>query len=448
MHLKQFVVSAIKSLTFKAKLVLSLSALAMMVSLAVPPQQAIADAMGNAGVPPGLEVPDVSDQPATPSNASVTVQQAVTAIASTITEAFEGLVKNEGLKAGGKTITYTLFAIVFAWNLLRTMVQGDGVNGLVAELVPMIGTLAIITALLESGGVGEIIKFMDSVASTFGASGGLGADILAAIKKGMTAVSNILTMPSTNTKVPLSINALGAAIGTAVAFIAAVIAKLIASFLVVIATGLYVANIVLAHGSIMLAVALAPVMVPFMLAPALSFIFDGWLRFLLGAGMIKVVGSFMIGFTDKLMDGLVNLSAKVAVPKDADFTTIMASSMVVYCGLVLMAGLCAYLMMQVPSLATGILSGSAGAGFKGMRAITGGVGFQIAKGASGATASTATSLGRGAVGAIASKSKNSQGLRSEPIKTASQKYGSAGAAAYRALGGKTYSPPPAAPKKD
>lgn len=432
MNLKLIVVSAIKNLTFKARLVLSLSAMAMMVSLTVPPQTAIADAMGNAGVPSGLEVPDVSDQPAT-GNVGVSVQEAITAIASTITEAFEGLVKNEGLKAGGKTITYTLFAIVFAWNLLRTMVQGDGVNGLVAELVPMIGTLAIITALLESGGVGEIIKFMDSVASTFGASGGLGADILAAIKKGMNSVSNILTMPSTNTKVPLSITNLGPAIGTAVAFIAAVIAKLIAAFLVVIATGLYVANIVLAHGSIMLAVALAPVMVPFMLAPALSFIFDGWLRFLLGAGMIKVVGSFMIGFTDKLMDGLVNLSAKVAVPKDADFATIMASSMVVYCGLVLMAGLSAYLMMQVPSLATGILSGSAGAGFKGMRAIIGGSAFQAGRSAGGATASGV----RGAVGAVSSHVTKGGGLKAEPLKTASEKYGATGASVYKALGGKT-----------
>lgn len=431
MNFKKILIAAIKNLTFKTKLVLSLSTMAMMVVLAVPPQAAIANATKNATS--GLDAPTVAKTSGASNSASTSIQEAINAIASTIVEAFEGLVKNESLKAGGKTITYTLFAIVFAWNLLRTMVQGDGVNGLVAELVPMIGTLAIITALLESGGIGEIIKFMDSMASTFGAAGGLGADILAAIKKGMNAVTNILTMPSTNTDVPLSLDAIGAAIGILVAFLAQVIAKLIAAFLVVIATGVYVANIVLAHGSIMLAVALAPVMVPFMLAPALSFIFDGWLRFLLGAGMIKVVGAFMIGFTDKLMDGLVNLSAKVAVPKDADFTTIMASSMVVYCGLVLMAGLSAYLMMQVPSLATGILSGSAGAGFKGMRAITGGSAFQAGRSAGGATASGV----RGAVGAVSSHVTKGGGLKAEPLKTASEKYGATGASVYKALGGKT-----------
>lgn len=355
-------------LTLKTKVLASLTALLFVVA-AVAPSPAIAD---------GLATPTVSDQPATSSEVGVTIGQTINVVAQAVVDAFEGLVKNENLQSGGKTITYTLFAIVFAWNLLRTMVQGDGVNGLVAELVPMVGTLVIIVALLDAGGVAQIIKFMDSVASTFGASGGLGADVLAAIKKGMVAVTNILTMPSTNTRVPFTFSseALGAAMGVFAAFLMSLAAKLIAAFLVTIALGIYVANVVLAHGSVMLAVALAPIMIPFMLVPTLSFIFDGWLRFLLGATMVKVVGAFMIGFTDKLMDGLVGLSAKVAVPPNADFTTIMASAMVAYCGLVLLAGLCAYLMMQVPSLATGILSGSAGAGFKGMRAITGGVSFQ------------------------------------------------------------------------
>lgn len=355
-------------LTLKTKVLASLTALALIVSVVVP-----APAMAD-----GLATPTVSDQPATSGEVGITVQQTISSVAGTVVDAFDGLVKNESLQAGGKTITYTLFAIVFAWNLVRTMVQGEGVNGLVAELVPMIGTLAIIVALLDAGGVGQIIKFMDSVASTFGASGGLGPDVLAAIKKGMVSVTNILSMPSTNTKVPFgfSAEAIGAAMGTLGAFLMGLAAKLIAAFLVVIAVGIYVANIVLAHGSAMLAVALAPIMIPFILVPALSFIFDGWLRFLLGATMVKVVGAFMIGFTDKLMDGLVNLSAKVAVPPNADFTTIMATAMVAYCGLVLLAGLCAYLMMQVPTLATGLLSGSAGAGFKGMRAITGGSSFQ------------------------------------------------------------------------
>ena len=432
----------LKQLTLGARILISCLCIVVIATIAAPYSSALAQSVKNNGG--NLSEPDVGVQTATSDQLAESIGGAVQAVSDTITQAFDSLIENEGLKSGGKTITYTLFAIVFAWNLLRSMVQGDGVNGIVSELVPMIGTLAIITALLESGGVGEIIKFMDSVASTFGASGKLGPDILAAIKKGLGAIANILTMPSTNTNVPFTTN-IGQMIGVAGAFLVSLIAKLIAAFVIVISIGIYVANIVLAHGSIILAVALAPIMIPFMLAPALSFIFDGWLRFTLGAGMIKVVGAFMIGFTDKIMDGLVGLSAKVAVPPNADYSTIYASSLVVYCGLVLMAGLCAYLMMQVPSLATGVLSGSAGAGFRGMRALTGGVGFQ-AGGVAGRFGANATNKGaagagnvaQGAYGAFRSHGKNGTALKSEskPVQTPSERYGRAGGAAYRGLGGK------------
>ena len=432
----------LKQLTLGARILISCLCIVVIATIAAPYSSALAQSVKNNGG--NLSEPDVGVQTATSDQLAESIGGAVQAVSDTITQAFDSLIENEGLKSGGKTITYTLFAIVFAWNLLRSMVQGDGVNGIVSELVPMIGTLAIITALLESGGVGEIIKFMDSVASTFGASGKLGPDILAAIKKGLGAIANILTMPSTNTNVPFTTN-IGQMIGVAGAFLVSLIAKLIAAFVIVISIGIYVANIVLAHGSIILAVALAPIMIPFMLAPALSFIFDGWLRFTLGAGMIKVVGAFMIGFTDKIMDGLVGLSSKVAVPPNADYSTIYASSLVVYCGLVLMAGLCAYLMMQVPSLATGLLSGSAGAGFRGMRALTGGVGFQ-AGGAAGRFGANATNKGaagagnvaQGAYGAVRSHRKNGTALKSEskPVQTPSERYGRAGGAAYRGLGGK------------
>lgn len=168
-------------LTLKTKVLASLTALLFVVA-AVAPSPAIAD---------GLATLAVSDQPATASEVGVTIGATINAVAQAVVGAFEGLVKNESLQAGGKTITYTLFAIVFAWNLVRTMVQGEGVNGLVAELVPMIGTLVIIVALLDAGGVGQIIQFMDSVASTFGASGGLGPDVLAAIKKGSSRIGGV-----------------------------------------------------------------------------------------------------------------------------------------------------------------------------------------------------------------------------------------------------------------
>ncbi|WP_291518849.1 type IV secretion system protein [Acidovorax sp.] len=397
--------------------------------------------------------------PSAPAVPVEVMNQVISAIADTINGAFESLLTNQGVAEAGKSIAYSLFVIVLVWNLLKAMIQGDGINAIVAEMIPLIGTLAIVMAMLYNGGVGAIIKFLDSVAQTFGASGNLADDVKTALSRGFEAVANVLSMPGPQTNVPMSITDLGPAIGVAISTVVGLAAKLVSAFLIVIAIGIYIGNIILAYGSIMLALALAPIMVPFIMAPATSFIFDGWLRFTIGAGMIKVVGAFMLSFTDQLMMGLASLSKKVAVPANADYSTIMVTSYVVYAGLVLMAGLAAYLMMLTPQLASGLVSGSAGgAGFRGMRALTGGAGYQAMSRGAGASinaagsmagrgakgvASGAAQVGHGALGAL--RSARGRGVdpkadrtpSASASQTASERYGKAGAAAYRALGGKT-----------
>lgn len=457
--------SSFAALRMRTRLLLTLLAMGVLLTISMP---SLVGAQDNGAFydPNALPVAPPDPAPGTPAKLNEqaqispqTMNAVLGAVISTITKAFDSLKNNDGIKGAGKTLAYSLFAIVFAWSLLKAMVQGDGINGIVAELVPLVATLAVITALLEGGGVGQIVKFMDSVASSFGLSGGLKDDIQNAGQKGFLAIMNILTMPSPNSNITLGITDIMKGIGLAGLFIVGLIAKIIASFIVVLAIAIYMANVVLAHGSIMLAESLAPLMVPFLLVPALSFIFDGWLKFTLGAAMIKVVGAFMIAFTSTLMDGLALLSQKVQVPPDTDFASLAATNLIIYCGLVLLAFLCAYMMMQVPQLASGLLSGSAGgAGFRGMRALTGGVGAQVGSAAGGAAASTAgraagrvamdgvVNPARGAMGAMASKMGGSgAGLRhssdaSQSGKTPQEKYGRSGGAVYEALGGRMVAP--------
>lgn len=168
--------------------------------------------------------------------------------------------------------------------------------------------------------------------------------------------------------------------------------------------------------------------------------------------MTKVVGAFFLTFTDKLLVGMVSLAEKVVVNPDADFTTVMTGTFVLYAGLILIAMLCAYMMMQVPGIATGLLAGSAGgAGFRGMRALTAGTGSQLGKGAGiGAARSvigTKNADGErvgGAVGvgkAIKAAYKNEGGIKADPAKTARQAFGATGGTIYKGLtAGKKSSP--------
>ena len=460
--------AAFAALKLRTRMMLTLLAVGMFITMTLSGSVGAQDAMGS-GMPEVNAPADPS--PGTPASLTEqpqispkTMNEVLGAVVSTITDAFKALVNNDSLTGVGKTLTYSMFAIMFAWSLLKSMVQGDGINGIISELVPLVATVAVITALIDGKGVGAIVGFMDGVAGAFGGGGGLGPDIQAAGKTGFTAIMNVLTMPSPNTKVELGLSNIGMAIGILGLYLLGLIAKILTSFIIVVAVAIYMANVVLAHGSIMLAQATAALMIPFLLVPSLSFIFEGWLRFTLGAGMIKVVGAFMIAFTSKLMGGLAMLSQKVQVPADTDFASLAATNLIIYCGLILMAFLAAYMMMQVPSLATGLLSGSAGgAGFKGMRALTGGVGFQVGSAAGSAAsrpvvqaasdgaraAGRATSgVARGAYNAMrgtahqtpptraaAKAAKAAQTAATNASMTPSQAYGAAGGAVFKKLGG-------------
>lgn len=355
-----------------------------------------------------------------------TVKTAVSAVITTIDSAFQKLTNNSGIKDAGKSITYMLFTLVLVWNLLRCMVEGEGINGIVAALIPLFGTLAIITMLLDSNGVQNIVSFMDSLATSFGMQSELGAAIQNAIQKGFEAIGNIMTMPSLNTEIPFSLNP-GPIIGVLISSLVAILARLLTALLVVVAVGFYLANIVLAQGSILLAVAMAPLMVPFILVQSLDFIFNGWLRFTLGAAMMKVVGAFMLGITDGIMAELVTLSKTVKLPPNSDYATIMIANYIVYAGLILMAGLCAYLMMMVPQLASGLLSGNGGQGFKNMKAITQSSGFRAGRSMTGVS----DGVLRGAGGALMSRRDGAKGV-ADPA----AQYGRFGGAIYKGLGGK------------
>lgn len=281
-------------------------------------------------------------------------------LASAITGSLQALTQNNGLAEVGNHLTLMIFAIVFAWGMIKNMMSGDGINGIVAEFVGLAATAAVINLFLTLGGVASIIKFMDSVASVFGAQPDLGKDIVSALKKGFLAIVHVASMPSVETNIPFGPWNIGEALGIGIGALIQILARLITAVILVISLCVYIANIVLAHGSIALAAALAPVMIPFLLAPATSFIFDGWLKFTISSAMIKVVGAFMLAFTDKLMSAMVVMAEKIALPANADFAAIVSTSIVFNMGLILLAGLCAYLMMQVPGLANGLIRGAGG----------------------------------------------------------------------------------------
>lgn len=323
--------------------------------------------------------PDVTEAAASVAEAAVfaapaadTAARVIGILTLSIDEAFASLAGNTVLAGLGASMMYMLFALALAWLLLRSLVAGAGLNGIVADLLPLLAGMAIVSALLEGGAIRQIAASVDMLAGALAGRevGELRGAVFGAAQKAVEAIGNVLTMPSLHASisgwspskwVPLGVSGLGTVLG-----------KLLAAFFIALAATFYIAHIVLTLGAIELAVALAPVMVPFFVVPALAWVFQGWLRFTLMAGLLKIVGTFVLMFTNALMQGLVSLSREVRLPAEGSWDNLMTASPLVYAGLMMLAGLSACLMMQVPTLARSLLPAQWGDSLGRVRMVPGG----------------------------------------------------------------------------
>ena len=324
-------------------------------------------------------------------------QEVVKQVVVKLSEVIENLSSNETLKGAGESILAMLFALVIAWGLVKAM-MGNGFNQFVEEMIVIFLYWGIVYAFLNAGGIEAISSFIDSIASAFVGKdmSKLSGALENSVNSGFSAIADIVSMPSTTTKfsffdiskwIPMAINA-----------IVQLIAKIATGIIVALALVTYISNIVISFASIALAVALAPIMVPFLLVPGTSFIFDGWLRFFITSCLMKVVGAFIMMFTSKMMEKMVEISSKVDLPPEADMFQLMSANFVIYISLILIAMISASMMVMVPSLANGLVSGSgSSAGFSGLGKVLGGagmtamnrVGTPAAKNAGKAAANTA-----------------------------------------------------------
>jgi hypothetical protein len=182
------------------------------------------------------------------------------------------------------------------------------------------------------------------------------------------------------------------------------IAKVGAAFFLVMAGVIMAAQIIMGFVSVQLVLALAPVMVPFLMFRPLEFLFSGWLRFLLGACMLKIVLAFLLSVAAGLLTGMTELAQQMY--RDSWQVTAMETlyTDILLLGMMLVfAVLATLLVAQAPKIAEGLLSGAAGsAGFGGLKAVTHGTAGHGVGAAGRSGASTAGGFG----GALAQGGRN------------------------------------------
>jgi type IV secretion system protein TrbL len=363
-------------------------------------------------------------------------------ISTAVSTKLEELRNNSKLRGFGTLLSAFLLVAMLVWTSVKTMATGRGLGELVGEWVPIFVAFGIVTLFLDRGAADLIVSMMDTIGTAIG--GPSMATLNSAIQAGadplFRAVSAVVDQPRVTSAAdtgsnPLDVlSFLGASLGS---LIMAIGAKIVTAFLLIIAGVVTVAHIIMGFISVQLVLALAPAMVPFLMFRPLAWLFDGWLRFLLGACMLKVVVAFLLNVVAGLLTVMNDLAMRYYNEAKNASASETFSTDVLLLGLMLVFALLATLLLaQAPSIATGLLTGSAGSvGFAGLRGVSGGLANRSIGGgmtsAAGGVLSGLTQAGRNRLGAWAGK-RDAQSGKLQSLAYRDPRAKAAYAMAYRA----------------
>jgi hypothetical protein len=315
--------------------------------------------------------------PATPSpigGYTFSSPDAITAaISSAVQTQLSALASNSALTSLGDYLCAFFLVALMVWTSVKTMAGGRGFGELLGEWVPIFVAYGIAQLFLNQNAASAIVSMMDSIAGTIG--GGNMSTLDGAIRtcaqpifKAIAAVvSQPRVMSGTSSDGILAAIAAGAA-----SMIMSAIAKVVTGLILVMAGVVMVANVIMGFISVQLVLLLAPLMVPFLMFRPLSWLFDSWLKFLLGACMLKIVVAFLLLVVGALMSTTSTLATQFFNEAKAASATEALTADILLLGMMLVFALLSMLLlMQSPGIATGILSGGAGSiGFGGIKGMT------------------------------------------------------------------------------
>lgn len=363
----------------------------------------------------GTTTPVPQGTTATSNTYAFTADSLIGKIADKVTQKLNALRNNTQLHSVGTLITAFFLVALLVWTSVKTMATGRGMGELVAEWVPIFVAFGIVTLFLDRSAGELIVRTMDGIGTAIG-----GADMStldSAIRAGAApifkAIAAVVAQPrateGTNVIGDGVFGWLGTLAASGASWVMGAIAKVAAAFFLVLSGVVMVAQIIMGFISVQLVLALAPIMVPFLMFKPMEWLFNGWLKFLLGACMLKIVLAFLLGVAAGLLTGMTELSQQMY--QDSWQVTAMETlyTDILLLGMMLVFALLATLLItQAPKIADGLLSGAAsGAGFGGLRSVTHGT----TGNAGGAVGRGGANMASGAGGALGQTTRNILGAR-------------------------------------
>lgn len=267
--------------------------------------------------------------------------KAFTSVIDLANKAIKKISNNPELKKYGQRLTIMLASIVIVWSIIKNIALKQSLSQLIADMVfPM-----IITAFVLSAGLdvlpGVIQSTSTSVAGLFGAGSGEGMETSLANSM-FTAMDEVWSAKSKDGALDFFKSPIDA--------VAMLILRIGIVVVMLLATALGVAAILVAKFQMALAIGLAGLFIPWILFKPTEFLFSGWLNFFLKAGF-SLVGIFAVATVTLagargMADMIANSNADVA-----DVLTFAAMGA--------MSVIFAYLMLKGGDIGEGLIGGSA-----------------------------------------------------------------------------------------
>ncbi|CAB3767538.1 hypothetical protein LMG29542_05639 [Paraburkholderia humisilvae] len=260
------------------------------------------------------------------------------------------------LSADGTELEWALFSVMFVWTAITGMLKGESLGEVFAQVIIQILMLGIVMACLNSSSQTALTQTFSTISNQFGA----GTNLSGGFKSFFTAISSLWTTAGSSTSSGSSgsnwfsslFHTIGDFdLGSILAGLAIVILKLMTTVIVAGAAALWAGNYILSQMKMYIGLAIAPVMVPWLLMPYTSFLFEGWLKFMIGAGLMQIVGAIMVKQTNTLMTTMTTVAAGAT-----------ATNVILYVVLVVLALVISYMMSEINGIAMGLLAGGSRVG--------------------------------------------------------------------------------------
>lgn len=246
-----------------------------------------------------------------------------------------------------RRIAWSLWLLVLVWSVLRSWILGRGFASLLADLMGPTVMLGLALAAMNADLGYRISSTVALIAYQY--SGGASANGLAIMSNlAQVAMSVFDLKPSEDPSLwePYGWFVLG------VGFLAKLCSALILLVCAALAAGVFL----MADVAIALATGLGPLLYVWAIWKPMDFLFAAWLKFLLAAAMQKLVITMMATLLGGVMSQIGTMAPELR-NHTADF--------VAYSGLLLIAMLCAFLILQAPAMAARLVAGSGGLGLAG-----------------------------------------------------------------------------------